>query len=120
MMCLSQQAPINLTAVSEGLSWSDVVRDIDRSAHPCGSSLDIRGLDDTGEAPSGEGLCDTIYVVVSGYGVLRYGENSIDWTVGDVLFVPKGYAHRFERLDGEIRIWRILPAPVIPAKVSPR
>jgi mannose-6-phosphate isomerase-like protein (cupin superfamily) len=120
MMCPSQQAPINLTAVSEGISWSDVVRGIDRSVHRCGSTLDIRGLDDSCELPSGEGLYDTIYIVVSGYGVLRYGENSIDWTVGDVLFVPKGYAHRFERLDGEIRIWRISPAPVIPAKVNPR
>jgi mannose-6-phosphate isomerase-like protein (cupin superfamily) len=120
MMYSSQQAPINLTAVSEGISWSDVVRDIDTSAHRCGPTLDIRGLDDSGEVPSSEGLCDTVYVVVSGYGMLWYGENSIDWTAGDVLFVPRGYAHRFERLDGEIRIWRISPAPVMPAKINPR
>jgi mannose-6-phosphate isomerase-like protein (cupin superfamily) len=119
MMCPSQQAPINLTAVSEGISWSEVLRSVDTSAHRDGSALDIRGLDDSYEVPSGEGLCDTVYVVVSGYGILRYGDSSIEWTVGDVLFVPKGYAHRFEKLDGEIRIWRISPAPVTPAKVNP-
>ena len=115
MMSSSHQVPINLTAVSERISWPEVMRDIDTSAHRCGSILDIRGLDDTGGVPSGEGLCDTVYVVVSGYGVLRYGNSSIDWTVGDVLFVPKGYTHYFERFEGEIRIWRISPAPVMPA-----
>jgi hypothetical protein len=32
---------------------------------------------------------------------------AMECTAGDVLFVPRGHEHRFERLDGEIRIWRI-------------
>jgi hypothetical protein len=35
--------------------------------------------------------------------------------VGDVLFVPRGFEHQFERLDGEISVWRIslMPATAI-------
>jgi mannose-6-phosphate isomerase-like protein (cupin superfamily) len=48
---------------------------------------------------------------VSGYGLLRCGDMSLECTEGDVPFVPAGRPHWFERLDGEIRMWRISLAP---------
>jgi mannose-6-phosphate isomerase-like protein (cupin superfamily) len=41
---------------------------------------------------------------------LRCEDAEIECTAGDVVFVPKGCPHRFDRLDGAIRIWRISPA----------
>ena len=58
-----------------------------------------------------DGLADTVYVIVSGFGVLHWGDTALECTAGDVLFVPGGQVHRFERLDGEIRIWRISAVP---------
>ena len=43
--------------------------------------------------------------IISGYGVLRCRDTAMECTAGDVLFVPRGHEHWFERLDGEIRIW---------------
>ncbi len=42
--------------------------------------------------------------IISGYGVLRCRDTAMECTAGDVLFVPRGHEHWFERLDGEIRI----------------
>jgi mannose-6-phosphate isomerase-like protein (cupin superfamily) len=53
------------------------------------------------------GASETVYVIVSGYGVLHCNELAMDCTKDDVLYVPSGHPHHFERLDGEIRIWRI-------------
>ncbi|MGI4959519.1 MAG: hypothetical protein ACRYGI_18215 [Janthinobacterium lividum] len=35
----------------------------------------------------------------------------MDCTKDDVLFVPRGHPHYFERLDGNIRLWRISLVP---------
>ena len=51
------------------------------------------------------------------YGVFRCGDNTVECTGGDVLFAPRGTERRFERLDGEIRIWRISLAPA--ADIAP-
>jgi hypothetical protein len=63
-----------------------------------------------GDGYKSDGIADTVYVIESGYGVLRWGETALECTAGDVLFVPGGQAHRFERLDGTIRVWRISTA----------
>jgi mannose-6-phosphate isomerase-like protein (cupin superfamily) len=72
-----------------------------------GCALEVHGLNRVGEGYASDGLVDTVYVIASGYGVLRWGEMALECTAGDVLFVPGGPAHCFERLDGEIKVWRI-------------
>ena len=68
-----------------------------------------------GGGHANDGLTDTVYVIASGYGALRWGDTALECTAGDVLFVPNGRPHCFERLHGEIRIWRIsaVPGPAI-------
>ncbi len=106
-----QRVPTNLTAAAERLPWSEVEQAHCVRGGSEGSALEICGLDRAGEGRANDGLTDTVYVVASGYGVLRCGETALECTAGDVLFVPGGRAHRFERLDGEIRIWRISAVP---------
>jgi mannose-6-phosphate isomerase-like protein (cupin superfamily) len=54
-----------------------------------------------------DGSREIVYVVIAGFGLLQYDDVGVECTGGDVLFVPRGCPHRFERLDGEIKIWRI-------------
>ena len=68
------------------------------------------GLDRAGDGYASDGLADTVYVIASGYGVLRWGDVVLECTAGDVLFVPAGRAHRFEQVDGAMRVWRISAA----------
>ena len=109
-----QRVPINLTAAAERLSWSEVGQVLCVRGASEGSALEICGLDRVADGHGNGGLTDTVYIIASGYGVLRWGETALEYTAGDVLFVPGGQVHRFERLDGEIRIWRIsaVPGPV--------
>ena len=105
------RVPINLTAATEQLPWSEVGQGLFIQGQTEGCALEVHGLDRVGEGHASDGLVDTVYVIVSGYGVLRWGEMALECTAGDVLFVPGGPAHRFERLNGEIRIWRISAVP---------
>ena len=107
-----KQGPINLTESASRMPWSQVEQVLRVRAPADGLALEIRGLSQGEKGLPNAGLSDTVYVIVSGYGLLRCGETPMDCTEGDVLFVPSGCAHEFERLDGEIRIWRIslLPA----------
>jgi mannose-6-phosphate isomerase-like protein (cupin superfamily) len=76
-----------------------------------GNVLEICGLDRAGDGHANDTLTDTVYVIASGFGVLRWGDTALECTAGDVLFVPGGRARCFEHLDGEIKIWRISTAP---------
>jgi Cupin domain len=101
------RGPINLTEAAERTSWSEA-----RWAAPVpvptgGLALVISALDDAEEAGRGPSECDDVYVVVAGYGVLRCGEEVVEFTAGDVLVAPAGTEHRLERLDGAFRLWRI-------------
>jgi mannose-6-phosphate isomerase-like protein (cupin superfamily) len=89
------------------MPWSEVGRALRISAHRAGAVLEILGLNQDGQGHPNDGRSDTVYVIVSGYGLLRHGEQALECTGGDVLFLPRGHPHHFERLDGEIRIWRI-------------
>jgi mannose-6-phosphate isomerase-like protein (cupin superfamily) len=51
---------------------------------------------------------DTLYVIISGYGVLRCSDGErIEFTAGDVMFVPAGAEHRFDEIGPKFRMWRI-------------
>jgi len=104
---LGQDGPINLTEIAEGMSWRracETLR-VDLKAQTAG--LNIQPLDDGHGEQSNDGTSDTIYFVISGYGVLQCEDKAMQCTAGDVLFIPRGHPHRFERMDGVIRIWMI-------------
>jgi mannose-6-phosphate isomerase-like protein (cupin superfamily) len=99
--------PINLTEAAERTFWSEA-RWVGRAlAGADGLALEIRALDDAEEGCRSPSGCDDVYVVVSGYGVLRCGEEAVEFTASDVLVAPAGTEHRLERLDGAFRLWRI-------------
>ena len=102
-----QHEPINLTEAADRMPWAEVDHALRICAQSAGASLEIRGLSSVDGGLSEEGLTDLLYVIASGYGVLRSGDAAMEFTGGDLLFVPRGCAHQIERLDGEIRLWRI-------------
>jgi hypothetical protein len=106
-----QDSPLNLTAVADRMPWPEVDHAFRICAQVAGALLEICGLGHVEGDSSGEGLSDVLYVIASGYGVLRSGDVVTEFTAGDLLFVPRGCAHQIERLDGEIRLWRITLAP---------
>jgi mannose-6-phosphate isomerase-like protein (cupin superfamily) len=54
---------------------------------------------------------DEIYIVSSGTGLFRRGEEAVEIRAGDFLFVPAGVAHRFERFSSDFRTWVIFFGP---------
>ncbi len=101
------RGPINLTAVAERTWWPERRRVARVLARADRLELEIRALDGTEEERRSPSLCDDVYVVLSGYGLLRRGEETVERTAGDVVLAPAGVAHGFERLDGELKVWRI-------------
>ena len=104
--------PINLTAASEPMSWEQACKTIGVTGPSEALALDIQGINHAENGRLNDGSRETVYVVISGFGVLRSEDVEMECTAGDVLFVPRGCPHRFERLDGDIRIWSI--SPVVP------
>lgn len=104
--------PVNLTAASEPMGWEQACSSVFVAGPGETLSLDVRGMTYAENERINDGSHDSVYVVVSGFGLLCSGDTELPCTAGDVLFVPRGCAHRFERLDGDIRIWRI--APTVP------
>ncbi len=113
------RVPINLTAATEHLPWSEVGQGLFIQRGIEGCALEVQGVDRVGDGYASNGIADTVYVIASGYGVLRWGEAAFECTAGDVLFVPGGQAHRFEGLDGTIRVWRISTAFSLVATARP-
>lgn len=54
---------------------------------------------------------DTLYVVTAGSGVVESESEEVDFTTGDVLFVPAGVRRRFAKLTQKFRAWKILLRP---------
>ena len=106
-----QRVPINLTAAAEAMPRSEPGQALRVRGESRGCAVEVCVLDRAEDKAPNDGLADTVYVIASGYGVLRWGDTALECTAGDVLFVPGGRAHRFERLDGEIKIWRISAVP---------
>lgn len=48
---------------------------------------------------------DEIYVVVTGQGMFRRGEEVQPFEPGDAIFVPAGIVHRFEDFSDDLGIW---------------
>jgi mannose-6-phosphate isomerase-like protein (cupin superfamily) len=101
--------PVNLTAAAEPMPWPEACEAIGASGFSEAAALEVRGLTHAEDGQPNDGSRETVYVVVGGFGALSYDDGDMECTAGDVLFVPRGCPHRFERLDGEIKIWRISP-----------
>jgi hypothetical protein len=99
--------PFNLTAAAESMLWSGASHTVGVSGPSETVALEVRGLNSAENGRQNDGSQDIVYVVFAGFGVLRSDDLDLECTAGDVLFVPQGCSHRFERMDGEIRIWRI-------------
>jgi mannose-6-phosphate isomerase-like protein (cupin superfamily) len=54
---------------------------------------------------------DELYVVVSGAGEFRCGEQRDRFGPGDLLFVPAGVPHRFENFSDDLTVWVIFYGP---------
>jgi mannose-6-phosphate isomerase-like protein (cupin superfamily) len=111
---VSSPKPINLTEAAGRMPWSEVGQALRICARSHGAILEIRGLDHAENGHPNDGHADTIYMISASYGALRCGDTILECTEGDILFIPSGYPHHFEQMDGKIRLWRIslMPAPV--------
>jgi mannose-6-phosphate isomerase-like protein (cupin superfamily) len=54
---------------------------------------------------------DEFYVVVSGSGTFRRGEEMASFVAGDVLFAPAQMPHRFETFSDDFQTWVIFFGP---------
>jgi mannose-6-phosphate isomerase-like protein (cupin superfamily) len=54
---------------------------------------------------------DELYVVFSGSGEFLLNGERMNFTAGDVLFVPAGVEHRFENFSDDFVTWVIFYGP---------
>lgn len=54
---------------------------------------------------------DELYVIAAGSGWFVHGDERHPFTVGDLLFVPAGVAHRFEEFTDDFGVWVIFYGP---------
>jgi mannose-6-phosphate isomerase-like protein (cupin superfamily) len=58
---------------------------------------------------------DAFYIIVSGGGTFRRGEETVTFVAGDALFVPAQMPHRFESFSDDFQTWVIFFGPGVPA-----
>jgi mannose-6-phosphate isomerase-like protein (cupin superfamily) len=54
---------------------------------------------------------DEIYIIATGHGWFRSGENRFSVKQGDALFVPAGVEHRFEDVSDSFETWVVFYGP---------
>jgi mannose-6-phosphate isomerase-like protein (cupin superfamily) len=98
--------PVNLTAAVE-LAGLLEGRGITQVLAGPDLTFVIHGPDGLEAVPE-KSEADILYVIIAGYGVLccSNGER-IEFTAGDVMFVPAGAEHRFDEIGPKFRMWRI-------------
>ena len=65
-----------------------------------------RGVDD--QKPHQK---DELYVVMSGTGTFRRGDEVAPFGPGDLIFVPAEMEHRFESMSDDFAVWAIFWGP---------
>jgi len=55
---------------------------------------------------------DEVYIIVSGSGKFKNGDETINFAPNDFLFVPVGVEHRFIDFTGDFLTWVIFYGPV--------
>jgi mannose-6-phosphate isomerase-like protein (cupin superfamily) len=74
-------------------------------------SLSVELYAPQGHDPQQPHAQDELYVVVSGSGRFRHGDDLQSFAAGDVLFVPAGDQHRFEDFSDDFATWVIFVGP---------
>jgi mannose-6-phosphate isomerase-like protein (cupin superfamily) len=109
-MSADRARAVNLTQTAERLPRPSgqprTIRILERGAG--GPVFEVLARDGADDWPEEDGACDAIYVVISGEGALRRGDEVLDCAAGDVLFAPAGTPCRFEGLSRGFATWRIL------------
>lgn len=54
---------------------------------------------------------DEIYVIVTGQGRFRRGEETLPFGPGDAIFVPAHVPHRFEEFSEDLGVWVVFYGP---------
>lgn len=54
---------------------------------------------------------DELYVIQSGQGIFKRGNETVRFDAGDVLFVPAGIEHRFSSFSGDFKAWVLFFGP---------
>ena len=97
----------NLTALADRLRSDKLAPVLPVLEHDALSATILRPV--PGEAfEEGAAPCDTIYVVIAGFGSLGSGDaGEMDATAGDVLFVTAGAYRHFARLSRKFQVWKL-------------
>lgn len=74
-------------------------------------SLEVRYYAPTGTDPQAPHDRDEVYVIASGTGSFRRGEEIVSFSPGDLLFVPAKMEHRFENFSGGFATWVFFYGP---------
>lgn len=85
---------------------------------PMATLMDRAGLRISIYAPRGEDhqqphLQDEIYFVIRGSGHFSAGGQRCSFNTGDLLFVPAGVEHQFQRFTGDLLLWVACQGPAI-------
>lgn len=54
---------------------------------------------------------DEVYIIASGSGIFRRGEERVPFVAGDFLFVAAGVSHAFETFSADFKTWVIFFGP---------
>lgn len=74
-------------------------------------SLELRWYAPTGSDPQTPHARDELYIVASGNGWFRRGDERFRFGPGDALFVAAGVAHRFEEFSADFGVWVMFYGP---------
>lgn len=74
-------------------------------------SLQLELYAPRGHDPQTPHTRDEVYVVVSGSGTFRHGEQLERFDPGDFLFVEAGVKHRFESFSDDFAVWVLFYGP---------
>jgi mannose-6-phosphate isomerase-like protein (cupin superfamily) len=74
-------------------------------------SLSIEIYAPRGHDPQTPHTRDEVYIVITGAGQFRNGDERHPFAPGDVLFVPAGVKHRFEEFSDDLAVWVIFYGP---------
>lgn len=58
---------------------------------------------------------DELYIIATGAGTFRRGDEVVRFAAGDLLYVPAHVPHRFEEFSEDFKVWVIFYGPRRPA-----
>lgn len=81
------------------------------SVHLRHGSLELRFYAPRGHDPQTPHDRDELYVIATGHGFFRRGDQRVAFTAGDALFVAAGVPHRFEEFSDDFGTWVMFYGP---------